>query len=250
MGCSHHDGCLLQLAPDMLLAHRSGTTEGAGDSTRRRLAHASLLTCIGLRLFDEAIHVTTGYRLGKTICQPHSYVCRAMVEAKGLHGLARRKSAPCHVRYSQLNDVIWRASKKTQIPANNEPVGLSRADRKRPNGANLVPWTRKTAGMGRHSPKHLCRVAHTIYVGLSLCSRREEHDKVHHHHVNPLVRSHRCVKTSGAWCFESAEFIEDLGRRITLITGEPLESTYLFQRISVTLQRGNAVAFHNTFPES
>ena len=58
------------------------------------------------------------------------------------------------------------------------------------------------------------------------------------------------VETSGTWCSESVEFIEDLGRRITLITSEPLETTYLYQRISVTLQRGNAVAFRNTFPKS
>ena len=56
------------------------------------------------------------------------------------------------------------------------------------------------------------------------------------------------VETSGAWWSESAKFIEDLGRRITLITGELMETTYLFQRISVTLQRGKAVAFRNTFP--
>ena len=61
------------------------------------------------------------------------------------------------------------------------------------------PWFRgraETAGMGRHSPRHLCRVAHTIYVGLSLCSRREvrreQDDNVRHHHVNQLARSHRC----------------------------------------------------------
>ena len=58
------------------------------------------------------------------------------------------------------------------------------------------------------------------------------------------------VETSGAWCSESAEFIEVLGRRITLITGEPLETTHLFQTISMTSQRGNAVTFRNTFPES
>ena len=58
------------------------------------------------------------------------------------------------------------------------------------------------------------------------------------------------IETSGAWCPQSAEFIEDLGRRITTIANEPLETTYLYQRMSVTLQRGNAVAFRNTFPES
>ena len=57
------------------------------------------------------------------------------------------------------------------------------------------------------------------------------------------------IETSGAGCPQSAEFIEDLGRRITAITNEPLETTYMYQRMSVTLQRGNAVAFRNTFPE-
>ena len=57
------------------------------------------------------------------------------------------------------------------------------------------------------------------------------------------------VETSGAWCNQSAQFIEDHGRRINAITNEPLETTSLFQRLSVALQRGNAVAFSNTFPE-
>ena len=57
------------------------------------------------------------------------------------------------------------------------------------------------------------------------------------------------IETSGAWFPQSAEFIEDLGRRMTTIINEPLETTYLYQRMSVTLQRGNAVAFRNTFPE-
>ena len=57
------------------------------------------------------------------------------------------------------------------------------------------------------------------------------------------------VKKSGAWYPQSAEFIEDLGRRITTITNEPLETTHLYQSMSVILQRGNAVAFCNIFLE-
>ena len=57
------------------------------------------------------------------------------------------------------------------------------------------------------------------------------------------------IETTGAWCPQSAEFIEDLGRQITTITNEPLETTNLYQKMSVTLQRGNAVAFCNNFPE-
>ena len=36
------------------------------------------------------------------------------------------------------------------------------------------------------------------------------------------------IETSGALCPQSAEFIEDLGRRITTINNEPLETTYLY----------------------
>ena len=65
-----------------------------------------------------------------------------MVDAKGLHGLSCRKSGPRHARHYQLNDLIWRAVKRAQIPATKEPIGLSRVDGKRPDGATLIPWKR------------------------------------------------------------------------------------------------------------
>jgi len=34
---------------------------------------------------------------------------------------------------------------------------------------------------------------------------------------------------------------------MTAVTEDPREATYLFQRMSLSLQRGNAVSFHNTF---
>ena len=37
-----------------------------------------------------------------------------------------------------------------------------------------------------------------------------------------------------------------IGRRITTITEDTRETTFLFQRLSMALQRGNAVSFHNT----
>ena len=58
---------------------------------------------------------------------------------------------------------------------------------------------------------------------------------------NDLMTTHIfvpiAVETSGAWCNQSAQFIEDLGRRINAITNDPLDTTYLFQILSVALQR-------------
>ena len=43
---------------------------------------------------------------------------------------------------SHLNDIIWRAMKRAQIPAVKEPVGLMRQDGKRPDGTTILPWSR------------------------------------------------------------------------------------------------------------
>jgi len=48
--------------------------------------------------------------------------------------------------------------------------------------------------------------------------------------------------------YSSVTFLVDLGRKISERTGEPLEVQFLFQWISVLIQRFNSVLFHETFP--
>ena len=66
-----------------------------------------------------------------------------------------------------------------------------------------------------------------------------------------LAKTHHfvliAVETSGAWNALALEFITELGRRIARITQELRETQFLFQRLSISLQRGNTVAFKNTF---
>ena len=54
-------------------------------------------------------------------------------------------------------------------------------------------------------------------------------------------------ETLGAWGNQCREFVRDLGRRITGVTGEKLETLYLRQRLSIAIQRGNAMACRGTF---
>ena len=61
--------------------------------------HAPPITAIGLRLGCKA-------------CEPHTCVCGKPVDARGLHGLSCRKSAPRQQRHSHMNDVIWRTIKR------------------------------------------------------------------------------------------------------------------------------------------
>jgi len=55
------------------------------------------------------------------------------------------------------------------------------------------------------------------------------------------------VETGGNWNHWAVEVAQEIGRRATLLAGEPRESTFLFQQLSIALQRANAVAFLNTF---
>ena len=50
------------------------------------------------------------------------------------------------------------------------------------------------------------------------------------------------IETMGTFGERSLKFIKDLGKRIALQTGDPLSRLYLFQRLSVAVQRGNAAS--------
>jgi len=69
-------------------------------------------------------------------------VCSKTVDARGLYGLACRRSAPSQQRHSQMDYIIRRAVKRAQIPDIKVPAGLLRSDGKWPDGAMLIPWAR------------------------------------------------------------------------------------------------------------
>ena len=54
------------------------------------------------------------------------------------------------------------------------------------------------------------------------------------------------IEKAGTWHEMAIELTQQIGRRITTITEDTRETTFLFQRLSMALQTGNAVSFHNT----
>ena len=58
------------------------------------------------------------------------------------------------------------------------------------------------------------------------------------------------VETLGALGDCATEFFQNLGQRISVATGEPQSSQFLFQRLSVAIQRGNAACVVGTVPGS
>ena len=112
---------------------------------------------------------------------------------------------------------------------------------------------REAFSVGRNRPGHIRRIPHPDDRNFRRAAAEKASDNKRVKYID-LVTTHTfapiAVETSGACCSQSARFVEDLGRRITAVTNESLETAYLYQRLSVSRQQGNAVAFNNTFPET
>ena len=53
-------------------------------------------------------------------------------------------------------------------------------------------------------------------------------------------------ETLGSWAPAGKKFIQDIGKRIEETTGEKRSTSFLFQAISIAIQRGNAASVAGT----
>ena len=75
-----------------------------------------------------------------------------------------------------------------------------------------------------------------------------KHEKYHQlsttYYFVPLA-----FETMGPINSEGHVFLSDLGQKLSMVTGDPRETSFLYQRISLTIQRFNAIAFRGTFED-
>ena len=102
--------------------------------------YALAITACGLRLFDEAIRISVDLRLGLTICEPHPCPCGATVISGETHGLPCKRSSGRSTRHQQINDALWMALQRADVPSTKEQAGILRDDGKRPDGLTWVLW--------------------------------------------------------------------------------------------------------------
>ena len=95
----------------------------------------------GLRLDDEAVRVSVGLKLGLPICKPHTCVCGAVVDERGLHGLSCMRGIGRLSRHNHINDTMCRAFASAGMPTVKEPTGLIPGTELRPDGLTLIPWS-------------------------------------------------------------------------------------------------------------
>jgi hypothetical protein len=60
----------------------------------------------------------------------------------------------------------------------------------------------------------------------------------------------KTFETLGPWCKEAIDFINVIGNRLIAESGDSKSKKFLFERISLAIQRGNAASIRGTFPDS
>lgn len=213
--------------------------------------HALPSPQLGTYLDNDSLRIAVALRLGCDVCVPHKCICGVMVEADGHHALSCTRCAGRLPRHSALNDIIRRALVSANIPCVLEPPGLFRTDGKRPDGLTLIPWKRgqclvwDATCVSTYAAAHL---GNTIRAGGAAA---ETAAGAKHLKYSNLKASYSflpfAVEAAGSWGTEALCFIRELGKRLKEKGHDARSGSFLVQRISLAIQRGNAAGLLGTF---
>ena len=199
----------------------------------------------GLHLDDEAVRVAVGLRLSLPLCVPHKCRCGAQVDARGLHSFVCKRAPGRSSRHHALNDVVARAFHSAGIPVTKEPTGLLRSDGKRPDGMTLIPmeagksvvWDVTVTCTTAES--YVASSADEAGAAAKMAAARKTTkygDLAPQYSFYPVA-----IETHGPMNEMARQLFSDVGKRISVNSGDDREVSFLFQRVSVVVQRFNSV---------
>jgi len=209
-------------------------------------------TSLGTLLDNQSFRIAVSLRLGIKVCVPHTCICGDEVDEMGLHGLSCRKVVARYARHAMGNDLLKRALITCKIPALLEPTGCNRSDGKKPDGLTLVNWQNGKPLVWDFTCADT--LAKSYVKGNSrnpgfAAQKRESYKRTLYSnletnfHFVPV-----CVETLGTWGEEGLKLIKRIGELMKNVTGEKRSTSFLIQRISVAVQKGNAAAVLGTVP--
>ena len=212
--------------------------------------HALPIPELGLHMDAESIRVAVALRLGAPVCEPHRCRCGTLVDRLGHHGLACHRSLGRLPRHSHLNDIVKRALATAGIPAWLEPAGLDSTDGRRPDGVTVFPFRGgKSLCWDATCVDTFCQTAigETAHSPGAAANKAEAHKRSHYASLSgSYVFEPVAIETSGVFGKSTSRFISELGHRLTGVTGDKREVSWLRQRLSMAVMRGNAASIKAT----
>ncbi|KAH0814781.1 hypothetical protein GEV33_008010 [Tenebrio molitor] len=136
-----------------------------------------------------------------------------------------------------------------------EPNGLSRDDGKRPDGMTLVPWIKgqllvwDVTVVDTLADSYVLKSSEVSGFAAEMACKRK-HSKYSSIISSNYVFKGLAFETLGPWCKEAIDFINVIGNRLIAESGDSKSKKFLFERISLAIQRGNAASIRGTFPDS
>ena len=174
------------------------------------------------------------------------------VEISATHGLDCRRAIGKHARHSEANQIIHRALSAAGVPSLLEPVGMCRDDGKRPDGATVIPWKQgkclvwDVTCVNTIARSHITSAASQAGSPSSAAEakKRSKYSCLNENYIfTPIA-----LETLGPWGPEADKFIRELGQRLYAVTDDPRSTSFLRQKLSIAVQRGNAACIMGTIP--
>ena len=128
---------------------------------------------------------------------------------------------------------------------------MTRTDGKRPDGNTLVPWSAGKCVIWDVSIADTRALSYTAISSVSASLVAEQSSARKLAKYSELAINHIfipiAIEACGPLCAEALTFLSELGRRISVITGDMRETTFLFQRLTIAIQRFNCILFKISF---
>ena len=106
--------------------------------------------------------------------------------------------------------------------------------------------------MSVSTSSELCRIQRQDNISAEASSAAKEAEERNIHKYTSIATYHTfipiAIETLGPMGPQAKMFLLELGRRLRQQTGEPRSTSYLLQRISMAIQKGNAVAMMGSLP--
>src|SRR6218665_3399148 len=142
---------------------------------------------------------------------------------------------------------------RADVPSMKEPSGLLRTDGKRPDVATLILWSAGRYMAWDATVVHICAASYLSQTAISAGSAAEQAAvyKTAKYALLPATHVFVPLPSKLFWPVnaEGAEFLSELGRRISSVSRYQCERNFLLQRLSICVQRHNAIAFRGTFQD-
>jgi len=129
---------------------------------------------------------------------------------------------------------------------------MCRSDGKRPDGATVIPWKQgKCLVWDFTCVNTICR-SHlsgaALQEGFPSSTAEEKKRKKYLCLADNYLFTPIALETLGPWGPEAIKFISEVGRRLSVATGDQRSTSHLRQRMSVAVQRGNAMCITGSYP--